>query len=696
MIKKILLIIAVVLTIAGIYMSKGMLWSIVQFLFAHPLIMSAVMMAVGIQLLGHILRAQRTKLIIDQASSSSLQFQFGALSIGYLFNTLLPLRLGEIIRALLVARRLHISFLYTFVAIVIERAIDIIFLGILIVIGGFIIGSAPAWGLIIAGVIGVAVSSAILGVLLLLKNENAVLLRCIAWLSQFFNHSIANSIRFKVWSLIFGLQNFFGNAALVRRYIVYALVSWACYLVSAAIIVVVLLDSPGILHLIITSISPYVIALNPLDASSYQQLGALLPLNASINNLDMYARITWAVLVLPMAAIGFIALVLYRPGTKQTARNVKADPYMNKLMRHQDISQDFPVFLDSYFEGNRLAKILHKIEVSGELSLVKYFKGGSDAITVLVLQHGQLFVKKIIPLEYEDRLKAQFTWLHDHAKLPYLVKVIGEHKTEDHYEIDLAYDPKNIPFFEYAHHSSYTESKAVIDKVWQALYDHLYKKVKEPVYNPKARDAYIEKHIFGCADKAAASHADIKVILKQPTIIINGKEYDNLHKIMDRIKNNKQAWRDIATFSEAPAVHGDPSIDNILVAPSTGKPLIIDPAPDGNIINGPVFDLGKFSQSFYCGYEFSFRDEEPVRLENKNSVRYRDHMSARYSKLWRYVHTELAPHYVSEAEQRAMLFHAGALHIRRLKHQVHYNADNTLKFYAVGVKALNEFLDQYK
>ena len=109
-----------------------------------------------------------------------------------------------------------------------------------------------------------------------------------------------------------------------------------------------------------------------------------------------------------------------------------------------------------------------------------------------------------------------------------------------------------------------------------------------------------------------------------------------------------------------------------------------------------VFDLGKLSQSFYCGYEFSFRDEDPVVLEGSNKVRYRDHISAQYSKLWQFVRQELAPQYVSEAEQRAMIFHAGALHLRRLKHQATYNPGNTLKFYAIGVKTLNEFIDQYK
>ncbi len=696
MLKAVLLTIALTLTALGVYMTWDMLQVIASFLWGHPAILAAVGIAIFIQLLGHVLRAKRTKLIIDQAADSSLQFQFGALSIGYLFNTLLPFRIGEAIRALVIARRLHISFLYTFVAIVIERATDVFFLGVLVAVGALIIGNAPAWGLFTIAVFGIILSTLIFIVLIFLKNENMTLLKMVAWLAHFFNPQIANRIRFKVWSLIFGLQSFFGNTSLVRQYVLYAILSWTCYIASALIIITSLLSIGGLFEIIVGSVSPYVVALNPLDASSYQLFATLLPVSANAVNLDIFAKILWAVLTLPMAVIGLLALIFYRPGTKKTAADIRADPYVNKLMRHRDISQDFPTFLESYFAGNDLAKILHKIEVAGELSLVRFFKGGSDAITILVLKDGGLFVKKIIPPKHRDRLKAQYDWLTRHKKMKYLVKVLDAQDTKDYYAIDLEYDPKNIPFFEYAHHSSLAESKDVLEKVWKALYGHLYGKVGKPEYDPVARDAYINKHIDGCVEKAASAHEELARLLEQPTVCINGKEYDNLRAVMARIKENKKAWEDLATYTHAPAVHGDPSIDNILVNPNNNKPLIIDPAPDGNIIEGPVFDLGKFSQSFYCGYEFSFRDEDPVVLEGKNIVRYRDHISAQYSKLWQFVYKELAPQYVSEAEQRAMIFHAGALHLRRLKHQVTYNPENTLKFYAVGVKTLNEFIDQYK
>ena len=64
--------------------------------------------------------------------------------------------------------------------------------------------------------------------------------------------------------------------------------------------------------------------------------------------------------------------------------------------------------------------------------------------------------------------------------------------------------------------------------------------------------------------------------------------------------------------------------------------------------------------------------------------------------MWHFLHDELAPKYITESERRSMMFHAAALHIRVLKHRVYINPENVLKFYAVGVKTLNDFYDQYE
>jgi len=662
-----------------------------------------VALAVVIQLAGHWLRMLRTKTVIDQVKVGPAPAQFGALGIGYLFDVLLPFRLGEVLRALLIALRLRVSFLYTFTVVVLERVVDLLLIGCLVVLVSFFFNGHVARVLLVAAAAAIAFAVTVLAGLILLVRENRFLLNVVWRMTGWLNNDLCNHTRFKVWSLIFGLQQFLKRKAAVRRYVLLTFASWACYIVAMVAVVVPLLPHRGgVSRTFVDASSPYIAVTapsGPAYLTNYDHvMNPVVSAGASGRaGIQTYVVVSWLLLSVPMSLIGFGALFVLKVRVTKRAKYAATNAgFANKLLRHEDISQAFPAFLDTYFLGHDLSRIIHRLELSGQLSLVKFFKGGSDAITVLVLSGNKLFVKKIIPLRYESRLKAQYDWLRQHKRMPFIVRVLDEQRSDQYYAIDLAYKSENIPYFEYAHHQSLAASKAVLSEVWKALYGHLHADAKPLQAYPKHRQQYIDKHIFDCAKKAAAHSPELTRVMRMERITINGREYDNLHQVMAKIRKNRQAWKDIAAYQRSGVVHGDPSIDNILVSTKTNRPLIIDPAPDGNIIEGPVFDLAKMMQSFYCGYEFLFRDEDPVHLSADKRINYRDHRSQRYAQLCSFVQRELAPEYLSESEQRALLFHAGALFIRRLKHQVLAYPENTLKFYAVGVKTLNEFLEQYQ
>ena len=684
----------------GFYTSYGTLYAISIFLFNNPFWVVILFVAVVVQLFGHLLRAKRTKLILDQAASSSLKFQFAALSTGYLFNAILPFRLGEFVRSLLIAKRLRISFLYTFTSVVIERATDVIFLSILVIICNIIFQGQMSNGIIIASLFASLFAGVILVGVILLKQENKHLLLFIAWVSQLFNKSINNNIRFKSWSLIFGLQKFFNDSKLVKQYLLYAVLSWLCYFVSAFVIAIPFLEANGILQILSTSVSPYLVSIssiNPLDAGSYHQLILLLPDWFTKINLGIYMAILWSVIILPMALIGVVSLLLYKVKPNQEAVRTHPDAFSNKLLRHEDISQEFPAFLDTYFKGSSLSHILHKIELNGELSLVKFFKGGSDAITVLALKDDKLFVKKIVPAEYTNRLRVQYEWLKKFKSKKSIVDILGEHKTDDYYAIDISYNPLNISLFEYVHTHSLEQSKKVINSTWDYVFKNIYNLSEESV-NKAERDEYIEDRLINKMKKAVSISDDLKDIIDFKTIKINGEEYDNFYTIIDKIKNDKQAWLDIATYRKSTLTHGDLTVDNILVNIKTDKPYIIDPSDD-NQIRGPIIDFARHAQSLIAGYEFLNNDERPTEADiddNKVSISYHDHRSARYMQLDKYFFSDLMPKYLTETERKTLLFHTGLLYGRMLAHRVFINSGNTLKYYAVCVVLLNKFYNQYR
>lgn len=702
--KKVLVIPLLVSIALFVAFSSDILKSFEMMRSSMPFSLSflfAVLTAILLQLGGHVVRACKMRYILTPVREGTIRFQFRALSLGYLFNTVLPLRIGELIRSYIIATGEKMSWGLSLMLVLFERSIDALFL--LLGLGIFLaLGWVSLPGItIVAGLLLTFVVLMMVGIFAIL-NEHRWLIALINRGSGIFSQSIRQKIRFKAWSVIYGLQKTI-TLKRMKHYLSLSLISWIMYFGSTAVVVTQFRGaSDGLKDLSLTSASAYYGAAVPAGPAG---LGAYsMTVNAvnhqvllTSNERTILNLTLWGLTVLPVCAIAFVLFFIKteEPFKRKLKKSISTTSLLDKLARSEDISKEMDAFLDNYFSGNPLSKIVHRLEQDGAFHLLRYFKGGSDAITILVSDDkGHLTVKKIIMLEYKSRLQAQHDWLASH-KQEGIVSVLGEEEGDTYYAINLSYDPQNEMFFDYLHHSSTEENRRVMDDVWRTLSGTLYKNTTTTT-DYGALDDYIEKHIWGCLDKAIVVHGDIARVVDARKVWINGLQYDNIREIVKKIMAHKQARKDLATFAEAAEVDGDIALDNILVSRSTGKPLIIDPAPDGNIINGPVFDFGKNMQSLYCGYEFLFRSEEKVVLENDNEINFQDRRSGQYIELCDYVRSELAPKYLSEAECRAMLFHAAVLHIRRLKHQVKQNPDIALAMYAVGVRTLNDFLNQYK
>jgi len=565
--------------------------------------------AVALQLCGHMVRAYKTRLIFGVVKESSTRFQFRALSIGYLFNTILPFRLGELIRARVISGAMTISFGYAFTLIIFERLLDVLILGVfgclaLLGVSALRSGYIMSYALVLTG-LGIAG----LGFYVVLTRRNERLLRMWYRFTKLFNDRLRTQLRFKAWTIIYGLQRTL-RGGVMFRYVVLSLVSWLLYIVSLLVVAGYVLHRVSFVGRLIAAIAPYYgvsLPAGPAGLGSFSNAasGWIGYLGLSHTIILVYDLVTWFVLVLPISAIGVVLLFVK---TRESLwydlpPNASQGSLANKLYRTEDISGEMEVFLENYFAGNSLSRIVHDMELHNDFKLVKYFKGGSDAITILALQDGKQVVKKIIPNEFESRLKAQYDWLRVNGRKEGIVKALEEHYAPAFYAIDLEYDAANEMFYDFIHRSTLTSSKRVLDDVWKILLANVYGRVGKLAQHTKERDAYIEKHIFGCLDKAAAVDAELIRAAEPEKIVINGVPYDNLYQIIEKIHTHQRAWKDISMYRKSQAVHGDVIVDNLLVSKSTGRPLIIDPAPDGNIIQGPVFDFGKNLQSLYCGYE---------------------------------------------------------------------------------------------
>lgn len=650
-----------------------------------------VLCAVFILVMGHLIRAYKLTYIMRPVREVAVKQQFRALAIGYMFNTILPLRIGELVRAQVIASSQSLSYGFTLTMIIIERLVDVIILtlvaALLVGLGVFTHSFTPY--LVASGIIAFVV---VFGIALLL-TENRYVMHFVHRVTQMFNDSIKVTIRFKYWSVMYGVQ----KALILKRALIFiflSLLTWMCYGVAVITLLVAIPLSDKRLPGIAAPFYAMSIPLGPANLGSYSKTYSIVTDQPVEGQAKIQALSTWALLVLPMGIVGLYYLMRAKePVWRKITATRDINALNDKLARNGDISRELSLFLDNYLSGNSLSRIINRLERGKTFRLVKYFKGGSDAITILANEADGIVVKKIIAIDLKNRLKAQYDWLSNY-KHPQIVRVLNEHTDDDYYSINLEYDAANEMFFDYIHEHTIDDSKIIMDEVWKTLNSSVHARTKAVVDRDGVRK-YIQKHIFDCLDQSVLVSDDLARAIMSEQISINGKYYDNIYTIMDKIMRDDKIMKDIASYRSSGAVHGDVAIDNILVSSKTGKMLLIDPAPDGNIINGPVFDFGKNMQSLYCGYEFLFRGTEKVELSSDGGISFSDKKSLKYTQLCEYVRVHIAPKYLTKAEQRAMLFHAGALHIRRLKHQVYQDPRLTLAMYATGVKTLNEFYDQY-
>ena len=77
--RRYLALTTVAVGLVGVYLLLSVIQALKHITITnHGVFWMAILGAIALQICGHILRARRTKLIIDQAALSSDRFQFGA------------------------------------------------------------------------------------------------------------------------------------------------------------------------------------------------------------------------------------------------------------------------------------------------------------------------------------------------------------------------------------------------------------------------------------------------------------------------------------------------------------------------------------------------------------------------------------------------------------------------------------------
>jgi glycosyltransferase 2 family protein len=139
------------------YAIKGVSWQemVATVQHARPEYLVGVFILGGLSIF---LRGMRWGVLLSAEKKINAFTMFWATSIGYLGNTFLPARAGEVIRSIMLGTRENISKSYVFATAITERILDVI---ILVLIGVFsipAIGATPDWlgqAMRVMGILGV-------------------------------------------------------------------------------------------------------------------------------------------------------------------------------------------------------------------------------------------------------------------------------------------------------------------------------------------------------------------------------------------------------------------------------------------------------------------------------------------------------------------------------------------------------------
>jgi len=652
-----------------------------------------IVAAIVIQLCAHVLRAYKSRLLINKMRPARTSTLFKGLSIGFLFNALLPFRLGELVRAFYVGDALAVSKTAIFMSVIIERVIDGFILGLCFISAAFIVrGDFPAaFGTLSNIGFGLVVLSGLLTIAIhVIRSENKIILKTVHSASSIFNDAISNRLRFMSWSGIYGMRLMLNDRKAFRKYVTLSIAMWGLYFGSTAFVAMAFFQYIGTMKLWYVTQATYAGVSAPAGPGyigTFQILVSHLLNKIDLTSVGGFSILAWLVLVVPISLIGLAVLARERFSEKQ--KSPKQHMLINKLYREQNVTDELAHFLDAYFKGEKLNQILTHAEQENKFKLIRSFRGGSNAHTMLVWQDEEMRIKKIALPQYADKLEAQARWLADHAGLEHIPEVIGQEKTAHHYYFDLAYHEEFYPFYDYIHSHSPAESFKILKRVIQFMDKSVYKEIAARDGRQKVIQ-YINEKVLGKVNDTASMSNVISGLMSYDKLLINVVGYHNLLQVIDKIQRNKAAMKDLANYSESP-IHGDLTVDNLIVNDKANF-LVLDPN-DENQVSSKIVDLAKLYQSLDVGYEFLIQLEQ-CNVKG-NSVNYEDSKSHKYAELFKLFDARLKKELAAK-DYRTISFHEGVHYCRMLTYRANINPDTVPVFYATAVKLFNEFLQQYE
>lgn len=538
--------------------------------------LSIYALAVTLLLLAHVVRAARWALLFP-ANAIGRRFDLLlGLSLGYAINTVVPWRLGELFRIWFVAVKQSMRISEVAGTVIAERLSDLIAVSI-IALYILLFVSADAWPLLL-----VPLLAAILIIMFCVMVRGSANFRHIVWhLVSIFNDRIRNSSTSFVWA---ASEMVLGGALIKPRFLFTTAAMWFLYILSYSVFAYASgLRLPEVVFTLLGS--PLQPAFEPLALGNHAAVWALV----GFTGLPVLG-------VLVYGGLKQLPLIFRVLNARNRYGWYGGHVALKRTRHHFKGEAEYEYFLTSLFSGTNSVATSFGLDAIGDGKVHKLFAGGSDAITAMVEVSERLLIRKFAVGLAGAKLKAQHDWLlrYRTEKFPLVVIVQEAHNTESYY-YDMPLVVPSNDFYDFIHTNPIAGSKRVLSEVIERI---------TIFHNEQnlglADDKLVKKYVFDKGVANATLILDFARTFLREKYTINGIQFD-----LDDWKYLLDAeWLASQVTSRAiTVVHGDLTVENIIIAPQQNPAwYIIDPNPD-NIFNSCLIDWAKLMQSLHLGYE---------------------------------------------------------------------------------------------
>jgi hypothetical protein len=620
-------------------------------------------------LLGQIIRSVRWQILLPENARHKKHELLLYTSIGSLFNTVFPFRVGDLIRAILLSKGIKsVRFSTSLTSILIERMTDSIAILIAILLINYFYPAASltfaAWMLLIPGVVFAAWA---------LTSYSNRFKKVIYWASSFWNASIQISILDFFWTLTLQIKH---KRFLSRHYISSTILMWGSYFSSYACF-----------SLSFSSLLP--IEIFKLFHSDNLN-GALTTALENGYTPEVVIGLT-LFLLLPI-----LLAVIYSTLFKKNANILQSLNYFKNFPQNLSLSTfglpssfsgrgAYSNFLHSHFSGN--VDLLSKIGVQGfeDCKISRVFHGGSGAITAIIEKPRGLSIRKVSNLSDAQKLIDQYNWLQSASNRGLPVTSVFNFINERNFCFyEMPYLLGTVDMHEWIHAVPIGQSKHALRNLIQVMSEyHSSNSIGE------SEDSWLNDYLNSkVIDNISLVKDAVSQLIDPFDFKINGEVFsisewyflENVDLLKSIIKDTTQT-----------DIHGDLTIDNLIIHGDQNW-MLIDPNPS-TIYKSALMDWGKLLQSLHTGYEFLDRDTKTN--FNQNSIKYTSYRSDRYHELFIFLLTELNIRYGDDGIQEAFL-HEIIHYLRLLPYKFKVNDEKGLLFFAVTCKIIREFKDHYE